>query len=67
MVRLTVKGMTCGHCVGAVKTAIQNAVKGAQVSVDLAAGRVEVAGTDNADVVRKAIEDEGYQVLDHAA
>lgn len=67
MVRLTVTGMSCGHCIGAVTKAIQEAVNGAKVTVDLPRGRVEVAGTDNADAVRKAIEGAGYQVLGRAA
>lgn len=67
MVRLAVAGMSCGHCVGAVTKAVQSAVKGVNVNVDLAGGRVEVAGTDDANAVRKAIEDAGYEVLDRAA
>lgn len=67
MVRLAVSGMTCGHCVGAVTAAIQRTVRGAQVSVDLREGRVEVSGTDDADVVREAIEEAGYRVIGQAA
>lgn len=67
MVRLTVAGMSCGHCVGAVTKAVQSAVKGVNVDVDLAGGRVEVAGTDDAASVRKAIEDAGYEVVGLAA
>jgi copper chaperone CopZ len=59
--------MSCGHCVGTITKAVQSAVKGANVNVDLAGGRVEVGGTEDADVVRKAIEDAGYEVLGRAA
>jgi copper chaperone len=59
--------MSCGHCVGAITRAVQDTIKGANVNVDLAAGRVEVSGTDNADAVRAAIEDAGYQVVGRAA
>jgi copper chaperone len=57
MVRFAVAGISCGHCVGAITKAIQGAIKDAKVDVDLAGGRIEVIWTDNADVVRAAIED----------
>ncbi len=58
-----VKGMTCNHCVMAVKKAI-GAVNGvSSVDISLADGMVTVTGTDvsKEDVIR-AIEDAGYEV-----
>jgi copper chaperone len=63
-----VTGMTCDGCVRSVTRAIQRAVPGAVVAVELAAGRVkiETARQDGlsrqADdaAVRKAIVDAGY-------
>jgi copper chaperone len=49
MVQLQVKGMTCGHCLAAVKQAIAGMAPVAEVQVDLAAGRVEVRGTSHTD------------------
>ncbi|HYM32149.1 MAG TPA: heavy-metal-associated domain-containing protein [Candidatus Cybelea sp.] len=63
-----VTGMTCDGCVRSITRAIQRAVPGAVVAVELAAGRVkiETARQDGpsrqADdaAVRKAIVDAGY-------
>jgi copper chaperone len=55
-----VGGMTCGHCVKAVTKAVDALPGVERVEVDLAAGRVTVAGTADAALVRKAIETEGY-------
>ena len=66
MLRFSVKGMTCGRCVGSVKKAIQAVAPGANVRVDLPSGTVEV---DNGEVaaVRAAIEEAGYSVVSQAA
>jgi copper chaperone len=63
--RLNVEGMTCGHCERAVKQAV--AALGGSAEVDLKTGTVEIAGVDDASAVRRAIEDEGYRVVDAAA
>ncbi|TZF89699.1 cation transporter [Cognatilysobacter lacus] len=63
--RLNVEGMTCGHCERAVKKAI--AAIGGSAQVDLATGTVEVEGVDDAASARRAIESEGYTVVDTAA
>lgn len=59
--KLHLKGMTCGHCERAVKQAI--ARLGGTAEVDLAGGIVDVQGVDDLSAVRKAIEDEGYTVV----
>ncbi len=58
--RLAVGDMTCGHCVRAVTEAVHRVGPGAQVSVDLAAGQVTVAGSAGPEVVMQAIAGEGY-------
>ena len=60
----TVSGMTCGHCVLSVKEEIGE-IEGVQsVDVDLASGRVDVAGTDVTDEqVRAAVSEAGYAVV----
>lgn len=59
--KFTVKGMTCGHCVGAITRAIE--AIGASAHVDLESRTVRVDGTRDAAVVRRAIEAEGYTVV----
>jgi copper chaperone len=65
MLRFSVKGMTCGHCVGAVQKAAQSAAPGAEVRVDLPTGTVETSKGD-ADAIKTAIEDAGYTVVSYA-
>ena len=60
----TVKGMTCGHCVSAVRKEI-GAIEGVTaVDVDLASGAVRVDSTvpvAEADIVA-AVDEAGYEV-----
>jgi copper chaperone len=53
-----VSDMTCGHCVGTVKAAIERAVPGARVAIDLGSHRVSVAG--DAKAAAAAIRAAGY-------
>ena len=55
---LTVNDMTCGHCVGRVRKALEEALPGAEISVDLASHRVEFTG-DRAKA-EEAIREAGY-------
>lgn len=57
-----VQGMTCGHCERAVTQAVRQADPQAQVSIDRAAGRVEVQTTQPREAIAQAIAAEGYQV-----
>jgi copper chaperone len=60
----TVVGMTCGHCVSSVTEEVSqvNGVTG--VEVDLASGAVTVTSDApvDADAVRAAVEEAGYEV-----
>jgi copper chaperone len=61
---LKVKGMTCQHCVMSVKRSL-GMLDGIQnVDVDLQKGEVRFDNTKQvaSDVVKKAIEEAGYQV-----
>jgi len=40
----TVNDMTCGHCVGTVRKALETALPGAEVSVDLETHKVSFTG-----------------------
>ena len=64
--KIIVEGMSCGHCVNHVKTALEELNGVNSVSVDLASKTAVVeAGSeiDNADI-KAAIEDAGYEVVD---
>ena len=61
MLRLKVAGMTCQHCVLAVRKAVAAVAPHANTSVDLAGGTVDVTGPADAASVIAAIQDEGYQ------
>jgi copper ion binding protein len=59
-----VNGMTCGHCVTAVKEEVGAIADVTDVAVDLATGRVTVAG--DREVTRAemaaAIDEAGYEL-----
>jgi len=57
-----VRGMSCGHCVAAITSAVSALPGVTDVDVDLAGGAVRVAGTADAAAVAAAIEDAGYDV-----
>lgn len=62
-VTIAIEGMSCGHCVGAVKRALES-VKGVQVeqvSIGRATVSLDPATTTDAQLT-EAIEDEGYTV-----
>jgi copper chaperone len=63
-ITLQVQGMSCGHCVKAVETAVQQI--GAEASVNLEKGAVTVQYDDSkitVDQIKEAIEDQGYDVV----
>ena len=57
-----VQGMSCSHCERAVTQAVQALDPQAQVKVDLTTGRVDVTSKQTASAIKRAIEQEGYQV-----
>lgn len=69
MITFKVDGMTCGHCASAVKKAVHSVEPGAEVSVDLGAGTVDVTEGNGTDAARfaDAIRAEGYVVRGVAA
>lgn len=62
-IELTVEGMTCDHCVRAVRSGVAAVAGVATVTVDLASGRVEVTGDVDAVAVRAAVAEAGYTVV----
>jgi copper chaperone len=67
MLRLKVNGMTCGHCVHAVETAVRAAAPGARVQVDLSKGEVTIDGNADPTKVEDAIIDAGYEAASMVA
>lgn len=59
-----VDGMTCEHCEKAVVRAIKQLDRAALVLADRLAKKVEVESGLSSEVIRQAITDEGYRVLD---
>lgn len=63
--KIMVEGMSCGHCVNHVKTALEDLNGVTNVSVDLASKTAVVeasSGIQDADI-KFAIEDAGYEVV----
>ena len=56
-----VTGMTCEGCVRAITNAIQRAVPGAGVNVDLDSGKVTVDGAADEPVIAQAVADAGFE------
>lgn len=58
---LKVTGMTCGHCVSAVKEALEevDGVERADVSLD--EGRAHITGEADPQALIQAVAEEGYE------
>lgn len=59
-----VKGMSCNHCVAAVKNALKEVQGVNEVSVSLETGEVAISHSVpvNMNVIRELIEDAGYEI-----
>ena len=62
--RFRVTGMTCGHCVSAVKQEVGAIADVADVSVDLASGEVKVTSGRplSTEEVAAAVDEAGYEL-----
>lgn len=63
MITMTIEGMMCPHCKAAVEKAL-NAIEGVKAEVNLEAKTASVSadGVDN-EVLKKAVEEAGYEVI----
>lgn len=62
---LSIQGMSCGHCVAAVRTALED-LPGVQVE-DVAMGSAQITYDPlevSHDAIKHALDEEGYPVLD---
>ncbi|SFD42310.1 heavy-metal-associated domain-containing protein [Clostridium uliginosum] len=62
--KILIEGMKCNHCVGHVKNALEELKGVTSVEVNLEEKYALVETTENNDVLKNAIEDEGYDVLE---
>jgi copper chaperone len=63
----SVTGMSCGHCVASVQEEVAEVAGVERVDVDLAAGRLAVAGSGFSDAdIQAAVTDAGYGLAELA-
>jgi copper chaperone len=62
MSTFTVTGMTCGHCVASVTEEVSEVPGVDTVEVDLVSGLLTVTGAADAELIRAAVIEAGYQV-----
>ncbi|TAK48821.1 MAG: copper chaperone [Betaproteobacteria bacterium] len=60
MIELTVKDMTCGHCVSTVTKALKAVDPQASVEVDLASKRVRVETQRPLEALTQALQQAGF-------
>lgn len=62
---MKIEGMMCGHCTGRVDKVL-NALEGVEASVSLEEKAAYVTLTKDVsdELLKKTVEDEGYQVLE---
>jgi copper chaperone len=62
---ITVKGMTCGHCVSAVQKEIGSlpGVTGVEVELDTGTVRVTADRPPDAAALRAAVDAAGYEIV----
>ena len=67
MTRLTITGMTCGHCQKAVTEALEGVNGVTNVNVDLDTGLATIEGSPDASALIRAVKEEGYGVSPQSA
>jgi copper chaperone len=60
-----VRGMTCGHCVSAVRAEVSKVPGVAGVKVDLATGQVTVESAEpvTTEAIADAVDEAGYELV----
>jgi len=63
--RINIQGMSCQHCVGAVKKALESVGGLRDVQVDLEKGNASFTRPDDVSLehVTRAVEEAGYRVV----
>lgn len=57
---LRVEDMTCGHCAGTIKKAVETTLPGTQVDADPASKLVTIRGKADPSAVRAIVSEAGY-------
>ena len=57
---LRVEDMTCGHCAGTIKKAVESSLPGTQVDADPASKLVSICGTADLVAVKAIVAEAGY-------
>ena len=57
---LRVEDMTCGHCAGTIKKAVESTLPGTQVDADPASKLISIRGTANLAAVKAIVAEAGY-------
>ena len=57
---LRVEDMTCGHCAGAIKKAIETGLPGTSVEADPASKLVSVRGSTDLSSIKALVTEAGY-------
>ncbi|MGL4737513.1 MAG: heavy-metal-associated domain-containing protein [Cellulosilyticaceae bacterium] len=58
-----IEGMSCGHCSGHVKEALEALDGVVKVDVNLQEGTAHIDGSVSQDAVKEAIDEAGYDVV----
>lgn len=61
MTRLSIPGMSCGHCKAAVERAVASVDPDAEVTFDMAARQADVRSDAGNDMLIAALRGEGYE------
>lgn len=59
--KLTITGMTCGHCQASVQQALEEVPGVKNAEVNLSAGTAEIEGDADTQALITAVEQEGYK------
>lgn len=59
-ISLRVEDMTCGHCAGTIKRAIEGRIPGTTVTADPGSKLVTVLGSTNIAAIKSAVSEAGY-------
>ncbi|MFT7621586.1 MAG: copper chaperone [Myxococcota bacterium] len=57
-----VDGMTCGGCVGSLTRALETALPGHEVNVQLEGGQIQIGGDHDPAQVARAVADAGFEL-----
>ncbi len=59
-IELTLKDMSCGHCVKTVTQTVHQVDPSAEVKIDLDTKRVRIETSGDAEAFKRALAEEGY-------